>query len=1284
MRAAEGDTARVPLFFPLFLLRSDEATGATRLHALAHALVSRFLSVCAPCTVAASSCCCTLVHTLTGSENSEGETLSRGDVGLPSSTSASLSQGTKSCPHCSLLLGLRWREDCCGFEYFVACRRSSDACRGGPESGEVIRGDLPSASCPVESSSKGKYDRSQDQDKQLPAGTAESVVPGSSLDNSHTVGKELKGSDQTVDSRQQLDEAAAVPSSAAGSSGVFFRTGRAGGPDLEGDQEDMNLLLLIQHDVVQPCVFDGLAVQLTFRAALVRLLPFVTVREEALGFLFSPSADVSRLILSGDGCESWGLSTREDSDAVLERQWEGERDAAGLSRGTVEGGLRSSGECHRSKREVGTPEGGPAGEGGRFWSGGAGDEKGMTTGMLRENEILPHNHSSGRRFETPAQEDSLAQVYLRQLSCSGPCADGVEGERRGRDSSGRKEENEVRSSLDGTSCSYRSSSGFSSLLTLLSSPVALVDALERSVDPAPLFRSRRVNGEETGSPKFRRGQQRGSAMRLEPPLSFIKKKKQPMSLNLLIRNLLFFTPAAEVPRVHSGEGAPKPHRKRGAVEVEEALDSSPEAKVRTKLEKKLSLFESLLNWVGGLNVTCEYLTVTTQTLFGRSRKADIVLALLFPTQQEIVLEKYLAQKRSGQRPACFLSSKVGHLEKREQKAAVVREALKRFLRRTWPTVWSPGRAGKVLRKCPNSLLEDICRGGESSGQEGSEFLSDGSEFLSDGEARSQDLGTRISSTLRFSADQAEKVFSCEKASGHYSDLDLLSWQRQLGGFCSSVGPSKSSGAGEHSERARPQTKSWIIDMEAHPAKGEGSNAEQVAILGSATREPRDYGDRIRMEGGADDLLLSEGSAAGSPLSPRKCWSSSVATADGSAAVSSSVGSQQSESGPGNKQVSGTRDSKRGGKRTGEGPSRHTSSRSACSSAVYPVSPLAAREMRVVGYEDGLTFSGGNLTGSLASALVWRDQQGPEVGELLLPTSLQKPWWNHVLGEQDRLHQARVSAPLTVGGGTMWSTGVDGRASCPASVRGVGEDSPTKRRGAAASALQRSQVGNHDADECLVHCAARELTPSSLSPSRLLSNGGNRAAVKIEEAPDQGCAEVGTESRSLEERGWCPRPGAGQSLLHSEGDSSGTESTSRATWVNAAGSPRPGSVAGSRGIGDDKCGGPLRWHRLETKGADADRARPSRKLWASTVDVSTLRDGRDFRVDWRSDCDYGSGGSSDEEEEPEGGGRGGSGPGRYRGGEIANVRGKNSRREYLRRRRQSFMRGRGKNRYDWGT
>ncbi|PFH31058.1 hypothetical protein BESB_032550 [Besnoitia besnoiti] len=122
---------------------------------------------------------------------------------------------------------------------------------------------------------------------------------------------------------------------------------------------------------------------------------------------------------------------------------------------------------------------------------------------------------------------------------------------------------------------------------------------------------------------------------------------------------------------------------------------------------------------------------------------------------------------------------------------------------------------------------------------------------------------------------------------------------------------------------------------------------------------------------------------------------------------------------------------------------------------------------------------------------------------------------------------------------------------------------------------------------------------------------------------------------------------------SEEDSSGTEGAGATLPLSAARAPgggdpapwafRPAAqyqvktaqekstqlVPGARAGVDGKSSVPGAGAPLAAAGP-----RRRRRLWATDAEVTNLQEGRDFRIDWRSDCDYGNGGISEGDDDEE--------------------------------------------------
>ncbi|PHJ20559.1 ap2 domain transcription factor ap2viii-4, partial [Cystoisospora suis] len=1197
----------------------DEATGTACLHALAHALVSRFLSVCVPCTLAASSCCCTLFSTVKGS----GEDVCwSGDPSITRSPRASLLRGNDSCPRCALLLGLRWREDCFGFEYFVACcQRSVECCNAGFESdaSKTVLSGSPRAYL-VARPSNSKVGKTHDQCGRMHRGGN----LGFPLANDQGARQKLEEIDQPRSMWRGPGKAAFMP--AAGSSEAFLQTRAVAEPGAEGRGDgDMDLLLLIQHDVVQPCVFDVLAVQLTFRAALTRLLPFVTVGEEALSSFFSSSTKLRKQILSRDGCYFGQPPRWEGSCSILQSHEAGAREVVDQSRGAMKSTSPSRRENHRGE-DTETPLRETRDGGGRVHSlsGESGVGKRLITSVVEKSSRADSNGSGGG-FETAVQEDCSDRGSAQEPPSSARRVDGVKGggERGESECHSRKRDGEHASLPDGTSSSSRASPAFLSLLSLFSSPLALVDALEPVQDSSPSPPFQLETSEKTCTVNTSRGSRRRqppTAIKLKPPLTFVKKKTKPVTLGRLIANLLSSAPPAEVHRLLAGEGTSKHHRKRGAVEVGEAPDLCRQMNHVRKLEKKQELFESLLRCVGGLKVTCEYLTVTAHTLFRRSLKADILLALLFPSQQEIVMEKHLEQKRREQ-GGWFPSSTRRGLRRSQQKAEMAQETLERFLHRSWPPAWPVGSAEGVLGKSA-PLEESLHRRVRSTGREGSECVSDCETHRRDDEAEAF-------SVLRPSRILWGKATPCDRLHDGHSNLVRL--RRRPTEFPLPQDSPRTSAGDAPPNRARRQRKRGDLESETHDSKREEIGSAKLGIQDSEAGERCQYTGLNSIGRGAEEWSLAGRIAAELPFSASRCLPSDGERPSRLAGTSGAVLPRQKENVPGSNRITekhSALDAERVLKR--EGARTPPGSQLSPTALGYTSPPGFRGEAHSSGHGHDFTSFDGGLGAPIASASFWGDHQEPELRHLLLPTSIRTPLCSSVVEEQGRSYRTRVPCALAQGADAVGGyVRINRPPNCIFPEGDISPHSATKAQGATASSLYRSQLGQ-GLDEGALHYALTGAASSAfrLSPGLLCKA---RDGDAVGRGPiGESCADASSEPSSVGETG-----GRGPGAIFSEGDSSGTECTSHATWIDPSLRLRPGSGPGFRGI-EDNSQGRLRSWRLETRPASAERLCPRRTLRASTVDVSKLRDGRDFKIDWRSDCDYGSGGTSDEEDELQGG------------------------------------------------
>ncbi|KEP66982.1 UNVERIFIED_CONTAM: AP2 domain transcription factor AP2VIII-4 [Hammondia hammondi] len=288
------------LELPLAILQEAEAERGRvgHLHVLAHALISKLATLAEPLPLQATCCGCLLLSTLRSSSlavpsrglgSEDQEATANGDECLVQGEEAKEEEDTllsphedkeaagvssRTCPACSLRLGLRWREDAFAFEYFVAiCRRSLTAEGAGRE--EVS-----------EEPAAGVYQ--SDGREAENRGCQGGGRPGESQEEvDATFGLQGESSAEKREGRQPegMRKKKEVLGSTEGDRGevgfksddadVFSRT-----EDCESAKDETACVLVLVHDVIQPCVFDFVSVQVAFRAVLSRLLPFLAFREE--------------------------------------------------------------------------------------------------------------------------------------------------------------------------------------------------------------------------------------------------------------------------------------------------------------------------------------------------------------------------------------------------------------------------------------------------------------------------------------------------------------------------------------------------------------------------------------------------------------------------------------------------------------------------------------------------------------------------------------------------------------------------------------------------------------------------------------------------------------------------------------------------------------------------------------------------------------------------------------------------------------------------------------------
>ncbi|CBZ53679.1 unnamed protein product [Neospora caninum Liverpool] len=306
---------------PLGILQEAEAEDERirHLHALARALVARLTAVAEPLPLCAGCCECLLLSTVFPSAKRTDEKMACGqdsagadadeerveeeqDKGPSAVAHSTGNEGSsktegRSCTDCSFRLGLRWREDAFAFEYFVAvcCRRNAKPDRRA----DLNRGSLPDRARSAADHVETRW--SSDAQKNDEGGSGDSFEAEVQADG----GTKAKSEGGKGGSAVGFGPWQKTPSRATGDAvnrvstaqGIDFAPGGRGGMNAECGDERAYIFVLL-HDVVQPCVFDFVSVQVAFRAVLSRLLPFIAFRDACWDFLVRDSPDFRALLSS--------------------------------------------------------------------------------------------------------------------------------------------------------------------------------------------------------------------------------------------------------------------------------------------------------------------------------------------------------------------------------------------------------------------------------------------------------------------------------------------------------------------------------------------------------------------------------------------------------------------------------------------------------------------------------------------------------------------------------------------------------------------------------------------------------------------------------------------------------------------------------------------------------------------------------------------------------------------------------------------------------------------------
>ncbi|KFH17016.1 AP2 domain transcription factor AP2VIII-4 [Toxoplasma gondii MAS] len=309
-RASEG------VDLPLAILQEAETERGrvSHLHALAHALVSKLATVAEPLPLQATCCGCLLLSVLRSSSlavrsrglRSEAQkATANGDEYLVQGEEVKQEEDTllspqmdkeaagisaSTCLACSFRLGLRWREDAFAFEYFVAiCRRGLTAEEAGREGVSE-----------EQESGVHQTDEREAENRRCEgggrSGESQDEVDATVEVHGKSSAEKTKGLQ-----REGMRNKAGLSSTEGDGCGVEFK--HHGGDvfsetkDGESAKDETASVLVLVHDVIQPCVFDFVSVQVAFRAVLSRLLPFLTFREECWG-AFADAPEFRQLLAS--------------------------------------------------------------------------------------------------------------------------------------------------------------------------------------------------------------------------------------------------------------------------------------------------------------------------------------------------------------------------------------------------------------------------------------------------------------------------------------------------------------------------------------------------------------------------------------------------------------------------------------------------------------------------------------------------------------------------------------------------------------------------------------------------------------------------------------------------------------------------------------------------------------------------------------------------------------------------------------------------------------------------